>query len=140
MGERIGLSDGGMMGIARTGAQWRHPPEEYGTWNSVFRRYRRRATAGVFDAMLETLASVVERDGRATRSTARSSGHTIVPWALKKGLAHPSGSDLPHVRCAARYHVFCRIRQGGTRLAAAAESRRKYRQRDRAGRSGLIRQ
>ncbi len=53
-----------MMWIARTGAQWRHLPEEYGKWNSVFGRYRRWAT-GVFDAMLETLAGAVERDGRA---------------------------------------------------------------------------
>jgi len=27
----------GMMWIARTGAQWRHLPDEYGKWNSVFR-------------------------------------------------------------------------------------------------------
>jgi len=29
----------GMMWMARTGAPWRHPPGEYGKWNSVFRRY-----------------------------------------------------------------------------------------------------
>ena len=53
----------GMMWIARTGAQWRHLPDEYGNWNSVFRRYRRWVTTGVFDAMLETLAELA---GRAT--------------------------------------------------------------------------
>lgn len=42
--------------IARTGSQWRHLPNEYGKWNSVFRRYRRWIETGVFDAMLETLA------------------------------------------------------------------------------------
>jgi transposase len=31
----------GMMWMARTGAQWRHLPDEYGKWNSVFRRYLR---------------------------------------------------------------------------------------------------
>lgn len=35
----------GMMWIARTGAQWRHLPDEYGKWNSVFRRYRQLASA-----------------------------------------------------------------------------------------------
>lgn len=93
MGERIGVSDDewaligsllpsesgrgcrpaqdnrlyyeGMMWMARTGAQWRHLPDEYGKWNSVFRRYRRWVETGVFDAMLETLAEMVERDTSA---------------------------------------------------------------------------
>lgn len=50
------------MWIARTGSQWRHLPDEYGKWNSVFRRYWRWVSTGVFDAMLETLAEMVERD------------------------------------------------------------------------------
>lgn len=93
LGERIGLSDDewaligpllpaergrgcrpaqdnrryfeGMMWVARTGAQWRHLPDEYGKWNSVFRRYRRWAVTGVFDALLEGLAELVERDRSA---------------------------------------------------------------------------
>ena len=93
LGERIGLSDDewtligpllpaergrgcrpaqdnrryfeGMMWVARTGAQWRHLPDEYGKWNSVFRRYRRWAATGVFDALLEGLAELVERDRTA---------------------------------------------------------------------------
>lgn len=52
----------GMMWLARTGAQWRHLPDDYGKWNSVFRRYRRWVEVGVFDAMLESLAELVERD------------------------------------------------------------------------------
>ena len=51
--------------MARTGAQWRHLPDEYGKWNSVFRRYRRWVETGVFDAMLETLAEMAERDATA---------------------------------------------------------------------------
>jgi transposase len=56
----------GMMWMARTGAQWRHLPDEYGKWNSVFRRYRRWVETGVFEAMLETLAEMVERERSAT--------------------------------------------------------------------------
>ena len=93
MGERIGLSDEewaiigpllpaergrgcrpaqdnccyfeGMMWLARTGAQWRDLPDEYGKWNSVFRRYRRWLEVVAFDFMLESLAEMVERDPTA---------------------------------------------------------------------------
>ena len=55
----------GMMWMARTGSQWRQLPDEYGKWNSVFRRYRRWVESGVFDAMLETLAEMAGRDRTA---------------------------------------------------------------------------
>lgn len=115
MGERIGLLDGeweligpllptergrgcrpahdnrrffeGMMWIARTGSQWRQLPDVYGKWNSVFRRYRRWATTGVFEAMLETLSGAVERDARADMidSTIIRAHHCAV--GIKKGSA-----------------------------------------------------
>ena len=52
----------GMMWLARTGAQWRHLPDDYGKWNSVFRRYRRWLEVGG-DAG-RVLAEVKERDAR----------------------------------------------------------------------------
>ena len=120
MGERIGLSDGewaiigtllppergrgcrpaqdnrlyfeGMMWIARTGSQWRQLPDEYGKWNSVFRRYRRWVTTGVFDAMLETLAEMVERDASADMidSTIVRAHHCAA--GIKRGLNKPRRS------------------------------------------------
>ena len=79
----------GMMWIARTGAQWRHLPDEYGKWNSVFRRYRRWVTTGVFDAMLETLAELAGRDIAADMidSTVVRAHHCAV--GIKKGLRKP---------------------------------------------------
>lgn len=76
----------GMMWIARTGAQWRHLPDEYGKWNSVFRRYRRWVTTGVFDAMLETLAELAGRDIAADMidSTVVRAHHCAV--GIKRGL------------------------------------------------------
>jgi transposase len=114
LGERIGVSDGewaligpllpsergrgcrpagdnrpyfeGMMWMARSGAQWRLLPDEYGKWNSVFRRYRRWVETGVFDALLETLAEMVERDTSADMidSTVVRAHHCAV--GLKKGI------------------------------------------------------
>ena len=76
----------GMLWIARTGAQWRHLPDAYGKWNSVFRRYRRWVETGVFDAMLETLAELVARDRRADMvdSTIIRAHHCAV--GIKRGL------------------------------------------------------
>jgi transposase len=79
----------GMMWIARTGSQWRHLPDEYGKWNSVFRRYRRWVTTGMFDAMLETLTEMVERDATADMidSTVVRAHHCAV--GIKKGRRKP---------------------------------------------------
>lgn len=42
----------------RTGAPWRDLPEQFGSWNSIFRQFRRRADGGVLDSdvILEALA------------------------------------------------------------------------------------
>jgi transposase len=79
----------GMMWMARTGSQWRHLPDEYGKWNSVFRRYRRWVETGVFDAMLETLAEMAGRDRSADMidSTVVRAHHCAV--GIKKGLKRP---------------------------------------------------
>jgi len=82
----------GMMWMARTGAQWRHLPDEYGKWNSVFRRYRRWVLTGVFDAMLETLAELAGRERSADMidSTVVRAHHCAV--GIKKGLSEQKGS------------------------------------------------
>ena len=78
----------GMMWIAQTGAQWRHLPDEYAKWNTVFRRYRRWVATGVFDAMLETLAELAGRDTSADMidSTVVRAHHCAVgiKWGLSK--------------------------------------------------------
>ena len=85
----------GMVWMARTGAQWRQLPDEFGKWNSVFRRYRRWVVTGVFEAMLEALAAVVERDATADMidSTVIRAHHCAV--GLKKGIRRPRGSAVP---------------------------------------------
>ena len=42
--------------IARTGSPWRDLPEEFGLWNSVFRRFARWSDAGVWAQVFAMLA------------------------------------------------------------------------------------
>jgi putative transposase len=41
--------------IARSGAPWRDLPEEFGSWNSVFKRFRRWAKRGVWEGLFNAL-------------------------------------------------------------------------------------
>jgi len=45
----------GIFWIARTGAQWRDLPDEFGKWSSVYRQFRRWTVAGLWDLILEAL-------------------------------------------------------------------------------------
>ena len=42
--------------MVRTGAPWRDLPELFGSWNSVFRRFRRWAQAGIFERLFQILS------------------------------------------------------------------------------------
>jgi len=75
--------------MARTGSQWRHLPDEYSKWNSVFRRYRRWVETGVFDALVETLAEMPgrERSANIIDCTIVRAHHCAV--GIKRGLRRP---------------------------------------------------
>jgi transposase len=42
-----------MLWIAKTGSPWRDLPEYYGSWKTVYTRFRRWQIAGVWDQILE---------------------------------------------------------------------------------------
>lgn len=41
--------------MARTGSPWRYLPEEFGDWNSVYRRFARWSDAGVWQRVFQVL-------------------------------------------------------------------------------------
>jgi transposase len=42
--------------IARVGAPWRDLPDQFGNWNSTFKRFRRWAKNGVFERVFKSLS------------------------------------------------------------------------------------
>ncbi|NUX52572.1 transposase [Paraburkholderia sp. JPY418] len=47
--------------IARTGTPWRDLPEEFGCWNSLYKRFTRWSQAGIWHGVFVALAGDAER-------------------------------------------------------------------------------
>ena len=81
----------GVLWVVRTGSPWRDLPASFGHWNSVFRRFRRWAVAGVFEGMFKALRDdpdfeYVIADGTIVRVHQKATG-------AKGGLGlRPSGA------------------------------------------------
>ena len=54
-GEDNRLFIDGVLWLARAGAPWRDLPPVFGKWNSVFQRFRRWATNGVWERIFQAL-------------------------------------------------------------------------------------
>ena len=51
-----------MIWIARSGAPWRDLPERYGSWNSVYSRFRKWIEDGILDNVFRVLSLDAELD------------------------------------------------------------------------------
>ncbi len=56
----------GIMWRLRTGAPWRDVPENYGNWNSIYRRFRRWSAAGIWKSVAAALAETMAASGHCS--------------------------------------------------------------------------
>ena len=53
----------GMMWVLKSGSPWRDMPERYGSWKSVYDRFRRWTDDGTIDKILERLKYRLDKEG-----------------------------------------------------------------------------
>ncbi len=54
----------GILWVLRTGAPWRDLPERFGSWRTVYSRFRRWQRAGVWDRILAVVQREADADGQ----------------------------------------------------------------------------
>src|SRR5215218_2894243 len=54
----------GILWVLRTGTPWRDLPERFGSWRTVYSRFRRWQQAGAWDRVLAELQRLADAEGR----------------------------------------------------------------------------
>ncbi|MBV2149179.1 transposase [Sphingobium sp. AS12] len=65
----------GIFWLLRCGAPWRDVPPKYGSWKTIYRRFRRWSEAGVWETVVVTLAEVMADSGRYSIDTTTVRAH-----------------------------------------------------------------
>lgn len=71
--------------VLRTGAPWRDLPGSFGSWSSVYRRFRRWAVAGRWEALRRALASQDDADALLLIDSTIVKAHPHAAGARKGG-------------------------------------------------------
>jgi transposase len=80
--------------IGRAGVAWRDLPEEFGPWNSVYRRFARWRDAGVWERAFSELSRSASRPLRASIDSTIVRAHQHAAGA-RKGGRQAKRSDAP---------------------------------------------
>jgi transposase len=67
----------GILWMLRAGAPWRDLPERYGSWTTVYSRFRRWRDAGIWDRILRELQTEAAHDGTLDDTLAFIDGTNI---------------------------------------------------------------
>ena len=100
----------GMVWIARSGAPWRDLPERYGSWNSVYSRFRKRIDDGILDNIFRVLsleAELYELSLDATIVQAHQHSAGAKKGASKRDRAQPGRCQLQNPCSGRRIWLSC---------------------------------
>ena len=85
----------GIFWVLNSGAQWRDMPERYGRWQTVYGRYRRWVSEGLFDAVLRPLHVQLDELGRIDWSVFDVDGSSVRAHRAAAGAAQKSKKNAP---------------------------------------------
>jgi transposase len=81
----------GILWRLRCGAPWRDVPPKYGSWNTIYRRFRRWSEAGVWETVAVMLAEVMADSGHYSIDSTTVRAHVSAAGG-KGGLVHRTPS------------------------------------------------
>jgi transposase len=85
----------GMFWVLNSGAQWRDMPERYGSWETVYGRYRRGVREGLLDRILNALHVRLDESGRIDWSVFDADGSNVRAHRSAAGASKKTGPASP---------------------------------------------